>query len=80
MLCLKDSMDNAASVYDNYKKQNPLMMRKKMSMEDIVFRKDDPDRELFHLSLSWDAEWYVILTVLILLFFFMGYKICKLFK
>lgn len=79
MMCLKKLSENAASVYDGYKKQNPLMMRKKLSVKDVVCRKDEPDRELFRFELSWDTELYVLLFVLVCLMIFAAYKICRLF-
>lgn len=79
-MCLKKFTKNAASVYDGYRKQNPLMMRKKMAVKDVVFRKDDPDTELFRLELAWDTEMYVLLAALIFLLVLLGCKICRLFK
>ena len=79
MMCLKKVSENAASVYDGYKKQNPLMMRKKLSMKDVVYKKDEPDTELFRFELTWDTELYVLLAALILLIILAGYKLCKAF-
>lgn len=79
-MCLKKFTKNAASVYDGYKKQNPLMMRKKMTVKDVVFRRDEPDTEMFRLELAWDTELYVLLAVLIFLVIVLGCKICRLFK
>ena len=79
MMCLKKVSKNAASVYDGYKKQNPLMMRKKLSMKDVVYKKDEPDTELFRFELAWDTELYVLLAALILLIILAGYKLCKAF-
>ncbi len=76
-MCLKEVSKNAASVYDGYKKNNPLMMRKKMTVKDVMFRRDEPERELFHLELSWDTELYVLLAVLILFVIFAIYKVCR---
>ena len=80
MMCLKKVSKNAASVYDGYKKQNPLMMRKKLSMKDVVYRKDEPDTELFRLELSLDTELYVLLALLLCLVIAAAYKLCKLFN
>jgi len=77
-MCLKKISKNAASVYDGYKKQNPLMMRKKLSMKDVVYRKDEPDTELFRLELSFDTELYVLLALLCCFVFLAAYKLCKL--
>ena len=79
MMCLKKVSKNAASVYDGYKKQNPLMMRKKLSMKDVVYKKDEPDTELFRLELSLDTELYVLLALLLLAVLFAAYKISKIF-
>ncbi len=78
-MCLKEFSKNAASVYDGYKKQNPLLMRKKLSIRDTVYRKDEPERELFRFELSWDTEWYVLLGVLVCLILFAAYKMSKCF-
>lgn len=79
-MCLKKFTKNAASVYDGYRNRNPLMMRKKMAVKDVVFRKDDPDTEVFRLELAWDTELYVLLAALIVLLILAGCKICRLFK
>ena len=78
-MCLKKISKNAASVYDKYKKQNPLMMRKKISVKDTVYRKDDPAAELFRFELVYNAELYVLLVILICLVIFAVYKLCRLF-
>ena len=79
MMCLKKLSENAASVYDGYKKQNPLMMRKKMSVKDVVYRKDEPDTELFRFEAAWDTELYALLAVLLCLVILGTYKLCRLF-
>jgi len=55
-MCFRKLTKNAASVYDGYKKKNPLMARKKLSVKDVVFRRNDPDTELFRLELAWDTS------------------------
>ncbi len=77
-MCLKKMTKDAASVYDGYKKGNPLMMRKKMTMKDVVFRRDEPDREVFRMELAWDCELYILLAFLLLIVVFAAYKIAKL--
>ncbi len=79
-MCLKEMKKNAASVYDGYKKQNPLLMRKKMSLSDTVYRKDEPERELFRFELSWDTELYVLLGILVCLIILAVCKISKCIK
>ncbi len=79
-MCLKKVSKNAASVYDGYKKKNPLMMRKKMAIKDVVFRKNEPDCEVLRFELAWDTELYVLLAAMVLLLIIVGCKICKWFK
>jgi len=79
-MCFRKLTKNAASVYDGYKKKNPLMARKKLSVKDVVFRRNDPDTELFRLELAWDTELYVLLALLLLLAVLAAWKICGLFR
>jgi len=90
-MCLKKSaaktVKNAASFYDKcdsafkgYKKGNPLMMRKKLSVTDVVFRKDDPDTDVFKLELSYDMELYLLIIMLVIALMFMSRKICRIFR
>ena len=81
MVTLKKAAQKTASVFDGIKQRrfirNPLMIRKKMTVKDIIFRKDDPDREIIRLELSYDMEWFMLLAALILLLIYITIKIGK---
>ena len=50
---------------------NPLLVRKKFSMKDVYFRKDDPDAELFRLELGFDWEFCAVAVALVLVLVFL---------
>ena len=51
--------------------RNPLLVRKKFSMKDVYFRRDDPEAELFRMELGFDVEfWVVAIAALLLLMVF----------
>ncbi|MBR3998430.1 MAG: hypothetical protein IKI93_08825 [Clostridia bacterium] len=65
---MKKSVQTIRSVtgaYDRFKKSNPLMMRKKFAMKDVLFRRDQPDTELMRAEFAFDVELYVILVALL---------------
>jgi len=80
-MVLKNAVQKTASVFDGMKQRsfirNPLMMRKKMTVKDVIFRKDDPDRELLRFELSYDTEWFLLLAALLLLLICLAIKIGK---
>jgi len=55
---------SVSEAYDRFKKDNPLLMRKKFQMKDVFFRRNEPDRELLRWELAFDLEWYVLLIAL----------------
>ncbi len=73
----EEAVDGVSSAFARYKKGNPLMVRKKLYVKDVFFRRDDPDEELLKLELSWDMEWYLLLAVGICVFILCMMKCCK---
>jgi len=56
---------SVTGAYDRFKKSNPLMMRKKFAMKDVLFRRNQPDTELLRAEFAFDVELYVILVALL---------------
>ena len=53
-----------SGAFDRFRKDNPLIVRKKFEMKDVFFRKDHPETELFRAELAFDTQLYVLLVVL----------------
>lgn len=70
----------AASAYRAYKKRNPLMIRKKLTAKDVVYRREEPDRELFRMEVAWDGELYVLLAVAVVAMAILCWKVAGLFR
>ena len=60
---------------NQYKKDNPVIVRKKFQMKDTWFRRDEPDIEVFHIDVGFDVEMYVLLLVIVAVAVFFIYKI-----
>ena len=61
---IRKNAEKVTSVFDHFKSDNPLLVRRKFQMKDVCFRKDHPEVELFRWEIAWDAELYVLLLVL----------------
>jgi len=70
----RDTVRSATTAVKAFKKSNPLVMRKKMEIKDVYFRKDEPDRDLLRFELAFDFEEYFIIAagVILLLIVAMG--------
>ncbi len=73
----KCMMKKMTSAFDGFRKDNPLLMRKKFQMKDVYFRKDDPDHEALRFELAFDLEFYVIIIAAILAVLLFAAKIKK---
>ena len=49
---------------DSYKNSDPLIMRKKFSVCDTVYRRDLPEHELLRAELAYDTEFCVLTAVI----------------
>ncbi|MBE6625971.1 MAG: hypothetical protein E7628_02145 [Ruminococcaceae bacterium] len=58
-----DTTRAATTAVKKYKKSNPLLVRKKMALKEVYFRKNEPEREVFRLELAFDTEQYVIVAL-----------------
>lgn len=47
---------------DCYRSGNPMKMHKSFRMEDVYFRKDSPNDEVFRVEFGMDAEQYLIVA------------------
>lgn len=55
----------AEKLWEDYKKSDPLMMRKSFSVKDVFYRKSKPGKELWRWELSFDCSFYVIVIAAI---------------
>lgn len=62
---------------DRWGGKNPLLVKKKLEMQDIYYRRRDPDTELFRFEVAWNAELWVLAFGAALLFFLIAYKLSK---
>jgi len=58
------SAEKLTHAIDQYKHDNPVLVRKKFQMKDTWFRRDQPDVEVFHIDVGFDVEMYVILLLI----------------
>lgn len=65
------------AVFNRYKNDNPVLVRKKFQMKDYYFRRDDPDCELFHIDVGFDVEFCVIVAVMIVASVFLLCRISR---
>lgn len=71
---IRKNAEKVTSVFDHFKSDNPLLVRKKFQMKDVCFRKNHPEVELFRWEIAWDAELYVLFLVLTVLSAFLVVK------
>lgn len=62
---IKSTTHSVFSAYDRFKHDNPLMIRKKFEMKDVMFRHDQPDVEVFRTEIAFDVQLYFILIALL---------------
>lgn len=62
---------------DRWGGKNPLLVKKKLEMQDIYYRRRDPDTELFRFEVAWNAELWVLAFGAALLFFLIAYRLSK---
>ncbi len=51
------------NVIKDYKENDPVMVRKCITLKDVGFKKDDPSRELWHAEMSLDHDFYLATLV-----------------
>lgn len=74
---IKDSAKQAHVAFDNYKSDNPLLMRKKFGIKDVYYRRDNPEEELFRFELAFDVEQYVLISAAVCLVILIALKIAR---
>ncbi len=55
----------ASGLWKDYKRSNPIMLRKSFSMRDAFYRKNSPSKELWHTEVSFDIDQYLVIVALI---------------
>ncbi len=61
--CRKVS-ETAENVVDFVKDSDPLMVHKKVTFEDVYYKKSAPGKPLARVTADFDVNWYVALMVL----------------
>ena len=69
--------DKISGVCDRLCSDNPLLMRKKVSMHDVYYKRDDPSRELVKFEFSFDLELYVIIITCAAALFILLWKAAR---
>ncbi|MBR4185491.1 MAG: hypothetical protein IKQ87_06965 [Clostridia bacterium] len=65
------------AILDRFGGKNPLLVRKKFEMQDVYYRKKDPDRELFRIEMGCDTELWVLALGAAILLFYLAHKLSK---
>ena len=66
----------AADVIRSYKKNDPVMVKKYVSVKDVAYRKGSPERELWHAELTGEHDFY-LMTILAVALVILLYAVCK---
>ncbi len=64
---INKSAKEVSSAWKDYKKGNPLILKKSFSMKDSVCRKNSPSKELWHTEVSFNVDQYLVIVASILL-------------
>ncbi len=56
--------DAAENICDSIKDSDPLMVHKKVTFEDVYYKKSAPGKPLARVTADFDVNWYVALMVL----------------
>ena len=59
---IKEASRAATSSVNNFKKSDPILVRKKMEIKDVYYRKSEPKKELFRFELAFDTELYAVIV------------------
>ena len=65
-LSAKTTFDTVSHVIDSYRNRDPLIVRKKFSVCDTVYRRGCPEHEVVKAELSFDTE-FLAITLFILI-------------
>ncbi len=74
---ITDTTRAATTAVKTFKRSNPLLVRKKMEMKDVYFRKNEPDREVMRFELAFDTELYVLIIAGVILLAMLCCRISK---
>ena len=74
---IRDTARSATRARKTYERSNPLLMRKKMEVKDVYFRKNEPDREMLRFELAFDFEQYFIVAAGVIILLILLYKMAK---
>lgn len=64
---VKETARAATTAVRNFKRSDPLVVRKKAEIEKIYFRRSDPKHQVARVELAFDGEQYVAITLGIIL-------------
>jgi hypothetical protein len=65
------------AILDRFGGKNPLLVRKKFEMQDVYYRKKEPDKELFRIEMGCDMELWVLALGAAILLFCIAHKLSK---
>lgn len=51
---------DAEQLWTEYKKSDPIMLKKTFAMKDVFYRKNSPGHELWHTEVSFDYDFYFV--------------------
>ena len=74
---IKEASHAATSSVNNFKKSDPILVRKKMELKDIYYRKSEPKKELFRFEIAFDTEQYLVIVAAVCIFVMLWCSIAK---
>ena len=74
---IKEASHAATSSVKNFKKSDPILVRKKMELKDVFYRKSEPKKELFRFEIAFDMEQYLVLVAALCIFVMIWCSIAK---
>lgn len=60
---IEKTIKKAECAFDSYKESDPLMIRKNVCIKDIAYRKNTPEREVWHAEIAFDHDFYAAVIV-----------------
>jgi hypothetical protein len=77
---IQESREIGGRLLERYGGKNPLLVRKKIEMQDIYYRKKDPEKELLRIEMGCDTELWVLAFLASLVLFCLAWKIANIGK
>ncbi len=68
---IKDTSRAATSAVKTFVRSDPVLVRKKMEIKDVYYKKSEPKKELFRFELAFDTEQYFLVAAAVVLLLMM---------